>query len=86
MTSRLVDLQCCIGRQLFYNFVVLSKFVYSFCLLLCHQVPMILGTGRIHRVHYDRSWVPWCQRLLTEINTSEVVCIIVLTAFSFWFL
>ena len=30
---------------------------------------MILGTGRIHRVHYDRSWVPWCQRLLPEIKS-----------------
>ncbi len=37
---------------------------------LCRKlnIPVILGTGRIHRVHYDRSWVPWCQRLLPEIN------------------
>ncbi len=33
-----------------------------------NNIPVILGTGRIHRVHYDRSWVPWCQRLLPEIN------------------
>ena len=36
---------------------------------LFYSIPVILGTGRIHRVHYDRSWVPWCQRLLPEIKS-----------------
>lgn len=40
---------------------------------------MILGTGRIHRVHYDRSWVPWCQRLLPEINTNRTWLCVSLT-------